>query len=60
MITQCERGLGWPIEDQVDQGEEIAAELEEHRDHFYPEWSRERGIFNFAILIARGFFRSRP
>ena len=31
----------------------IAAELSKHRDTFASEWTKRRGILNFAILIAQ-------
>ena len=54
-------GLGYPVYEDappqpLDQTD-LVKELEEHRDTYYPDWCRERGIFNFAILVARGFFR---
>lgn len=54
-------GLGYPVyEDGPSQPleqDELVTELEAHRDTYYPDWCRERGIFNFAILVAKGFFR---
>lgn len=54
-------GLGYPVyeEDAPEplQQADLVAELETHRDTYYPDWCRERGIFNFAILVAKGFFR---
>lgn len=71
-MIQVVEGLGWPEEvpdldiksyfKGMDDGEAIGQEvatndLEAWRDQYYPEWCRERGIFNLAILVAKGFFR---
>jgi hypothetical protein len=70
-MIQVVEGLGWPEERQEKspleyfagmadgeeyRSEEIVNDLEAWRDEYYPEWCRERGIFNLAILVAKGFF----
>lgn len=57
MITVT-KGLGYPQEDGQSRDHALE-DLEEWRDHHYPDWSRGRAIFNLAILVAKGHFRGK-
>lgn len=36
---------------------QVEEELTELREELAPEWSIKRGVWNFAVLVAQGFFR---